>query len=63
MKAHHSNFLIVLKVLAIFEELLIFMISMISMISVISMISMILMSMVLRNCNLRKSMGEVVDGV
>ena len=57
MKAHHSNFLIVLKVLAIFEELLIFMISM------ISMISMILMGMVLRNCNLRKSMGEVVDGV
>ena len=49
MKAFHCNFLILLNILLIFQELVIF------------VISMILMSLVLRNRDLRKRMGEVVD--
>ena len=57
MKAHHCNFLIRLKVLAIFQELMIYLIPM------ILMILNILMGMVLRNRDLRKRMGEIVDGI
>lgn len=57
MKACNGDFLIFLKVLAIFEELVIHLICM------ISMFFMIFMSMVLRNRDLRERMGEIVDGV
>ncbi len=54
MKACDGDFLILLKVLAIFEELVI---------HLICMISMFFMSVVLGDRGLRQSMGKFVDRI